>query len=197
MQLKKIISLICLAGLLFAMGCASGLTMVAPRVEEITEGEKGMGDRINVVYMLEEEKGIYTLTRQPYCKETVEKIQVSRKRPRGFIIALCELPLYGLGAVDYLVAKIYANASEEEMGRLIGNSGKIIPCGEVEPAAHEEILLQFPDSERIKRLLTDNKATLQLEELLKEKGQDLQINVFVKKENNILYIKTIDKTFHF
>jgi hypothetical protein len=197
MQLKKIISLICLSSLLCAMGCASGLTMMAPRVEEMTYGYKGVGERITVVYMLQEKKGVYTLTRQPYCKETVEEIQISRKRPRGFILALCELPLYGLGAVDYLVAKIYANASDEELGRITANSGEILPCGEVEQAPNEEILLQFADSKRIQRLLTDNQATLQLEELLKEKSRDLQIHVFVKKENNILYIKTIDNSFNF
>lgn len=197
MQLKQLISLICLLSLPLAMGCASALTMAAPRVEEVNYGEKGVGQRINVVYMLQEDEGIYTLTRQPYCKETVEEIQVSRKRPRGFILALCELPLYGLGAVDYLVAKIYAGASEEELGRLIADSGEVIPCGEVEKAAGEQVLLQFPDAKRVERLLTDDNATLQLEALLKEKGQDLQINVFVKKENDILYIKTLDKTHRF
>lgn len=195
MQLKKIISVICLSSLLFAMGCASGLTMMAPRVEDVSYGDKGVGDRINVVYMLEEDEGIYTLTRQPYCKETVEEIQTSRKRTRGFIVALCELPLYGLGVVDYMVAKVYANASEEELGRFTVDSGEITPCGDVEKAAGEEVLLQFPDSERVKQLLTDDNAVVHLEKLLKEKTRDLQVNVFVKKENNILYIKTIDKTY--
>ena len=195
MHLKKIISVICLSGLLFAMGCASALTMMTPRVEEVSYGDKGVGERINVVYMLEEDKGVYTLTRQPYCKETEEEIQISRKRPRGFIIAICELPLYGLGILDYMVAKIYANGSEKELGRVTVDSGEITPCGDVEKAPGEEVLLQFPDSERVKQLLTDDKASLQLEELLKEKIQDLQINVFVKTEGNILYIKTIDRTY--
>ncbi|BCS98438.1 hypothetical protein DSLASN_40700 [Desulfoluna limicola] len=195
MHLKTIISAICLSGLLFAMGCASALTMSAPRVEEVTYGETGVGERINVVYMLEEEEGMYTLSRQPYCKETVEEIQLSRKRTRGFIVALCELPLYGLGILDYIVAKIYANASEEELGRLPVASGGVVPCGDVEQAPGEKVLLQFPDSERVKELLTDDKASLHLEELLNEKSRDLQINVFVKNEGNILYIKTIDRTY--
>lgn len=195
MHLKKIISTIFLLSLLLTMGCASALTMSAPRVEEVGYGEKGVGERINVVYMLEEDEGTYTLSRQPYCKETVEEIQISRKRPRGFIVALCELPLYGLGVLDYMVAKIYANASEEELGRLPVPSGEVVPCGDVEQAPGEKVLLQFPDSERVKQLLTDDKATLHLEEILKEKSRDLQINVFVKNEGNILYIKTIDRTY--
>ena len=195
MHLKKIIGLIWLSTLLFAMGCASALTMSAPRVEEVHNGEKGVGKRINAVYMLEEDEGIYTLTRQPYCKETVEEIQISRKRPRGFIIALCELPLYGLGAVDYLMAKIYANASEEEIGRMMADSGDVIPCGDIEKAAHEKVLLQFPDSERLQSLLTDDNAVIQLGECFEKSCRDLQIHVFVKKENNILYISTIDKTY--
>jgi len=197
MNLKSIISFTWLSSLLLAMGCASALTMSAPRVEEVHYGEKGVGERINAVYMLEEDEGVYTLTRQSYCKETVEEIQISRKRPRGFILALCELPLYGLGAVDYLMAKIYANASEEELGRLPADSGEVIPCGEVEKAAHEKVILQFPDSERLQTLLTDSDAVLQLGECLKETCRELQINVFVKKENSILYISTIDKTYAF
>ncbi|VFQ43513.1 hypothetical protein [Desulfoluna butyratoxydans] len=195
MHLKRTIGLIWLSSLLLAMGCASALTMSAPRVEETRTGDKGVGQRINAVYMLEEDEGIYTLTRQPYCKETIEEIQISRKRPRGFIIALCELPLYGLGAVDYLMAKIYANASEEELGRLMADSGDVIPCGDVEKAPGEKVLLQFPDSGRLKNLLTDDNAVIQLDECFKKSCRDLQIHVFVKKENDILYISTIDKTY--
>lgn len=197
MQPKKIIGTICLLSLLFSMGCASGLTVVAPRVEEVGYGEKGVGERINVVYMLEENGGVYTLTRQPYCKETVEEIRTSRKRPRGFILALFEIPLYGLGVVDYLMAKIYASTSGEELGRVTVNSGAITPCGGVEKAAGEEVLLQFPDSQKVQHLTTDPSAILHLEEILNTKSRDLQINVFVKNENNILYIRTLDKTFNF
>lgn len=197
MNWKTGIKLLCIALILFTTGCATGLTLVAPRVEEVSHGKKEAGDRINVIYTLTENDGTYALTRQPLCKEQVEEIRTTRKRPRGFILALAETAFYGAGIVDYVVAKIYANLSDEEIARAMVDSGEVIPCGDPEKAAGEEVILQFPDSERIQHLLTDDNARIPLEALLAKEMRDLQINVFVKREGNILYIKTIDQTFTF
>ena len=197
MKTKRIIAAICLSSLLFIMGCATGLTMMAPRVEDVEYGEKGAGEEINVVYSLNEDEGAYTLTRQPHCKETVEEINVSRKRPRGFIIALCEIPLYGLGIVDYLVAKVYANSSREELGRTTVDSGEILSCGGEALAANKTVVLQCPDTNRIEHLLTDDSARIPIETWIHEEHQDHQINLFVKEKGDFLYISTIDKTHQF
>ena len=183
--------------MVLSVGCASGLTLVAPRVKEVSYGKKETGDRINVIYRLDENRGIYTLTRQPLCKEQVEEITTSRKRPRGLFFALCEVPLYGLGLADYLVAKIYTGLSDKEVSRTMVDSGQVIPCGEPEQACQEEVILQFPDSERVQHILTDDSARIPLETLIAKETQDLHINVFVKREGDILYIKTIDQTFTF
>lgn len=190
---KMLIPLL-LISLVLTTGCAVTLTMTGPNVEEIKAGDKSKSDAVSYNYVMREQGTSFELKKQPMCKELQQQIILKRKPMRGVIPAIIEIPLYGLGLVDLVAAGVYSKATEEERDGDIVKTGRVLTCGDFEPAPDEEIILQFPDSEVVKYVKTDSNGRVNLSEILPKTKRDLQINVFVKEHGGVAYIRTLDES---
>lgn len=176
---------------LTAGGCATIMTMTTPPVEEISLGQKGVGEQISINYKYIDGEPLGTLMMQPYCMETAEQEIMTRRRMHGVVPALVEIPLYGLGLLDLVGAGVYAKASEETRAGDYVRTGNIIECGDFEPASETTLYVQCSETGQMKSLATDISGKVDTDSLYKGFYGGCQINLFVKEEGGFAYITTL------
>lgn len=191
MQKINLIKLVAVFLLLPLTGCATIMTAAAPPEMEVEPGEKVAGSPAGFHYKMEREGNEFDLQRTPLCREIAENKEVYKKRVRGVIFAVCEIPIFGLGLVDWAVAGAIANSSETTWKITREKTGKVIVCGRDEPAAGKKIILQLSDASLLPPVITDDKGGFNLDKSIKSaRGYDY-INMFLKYDDRIDYLSTI------
>jgi hypothetical protein len=178
-----------------ASGCASALTTVSrPYTKDVRESTR-IGEEISSYkYVLRSLPPMHTyqLHRNPLCAEMARMKKISRKQPRGFILALAEMPLYGLGLLDWLYAKSISRTSEKVLDTWQEPTSKLFPCGPKEPAPHEVVVLQTPrrTAEPQMTVKTDEQGKLRLRSVLRDRFRFGLINMFVLCEGDLKYVRS-------
>lgn len=188
---------IALGALAFAAsGCASTITAVAPPYTKEVEKNTSLGNETrSYEYELISLPPIHSfqLRRIPLCAEKRRMQRISRKQPRGFILAMAEMPLYGLGLLDWLYAKSISKESEEVLDTWLEPTNKLMPCGEAEPAPGEVVILQTPRGieEPQKKMHTAPKGKLELKSVLRDHFGFGLVNLFVLSDGDLKYLRSI------
>ena len=193
----RYLMLFSLLGLCFFINaCATILTVASSPLEKVVLDEgRDIGKRVSTNYHLLEGSTICTLMQQPYCMETAEEILISKKRVHGVIPAIIEIPLYGLGLVDFVTAYGYANHSKKEEKRGVVETGSIIECGPFRPAVNTELVIQSSETGMLKSAKTDSSGVIEVKKLFAGFLENSQINIFVREDNGFAYITTLDNSF--
>lgn len=194
MTLKYMTALILFACSLFASGCATVLTVANPPITETRHGDTLQGDPIGFNYAMTEEKNDLVLQKQPVCQQKIQLVNVKRKRLHGIIPAVIEMPFFGLGLLDIVVAgTITRGTIDEEPGDII-NGSWITSCGKFQPAVNQEVLIQYPVSVTVKDVKTDEAGRISMKDLRPSNPRDHQFTIFVREKTGLSYVKTYDKT---
>ncbi len=190
----KALALLLLA--IVVSGCASAITTVSPPyTKEVEEDTHVVEEVSGYDYDLQRLPPGYSyqLHRVPLCAEKASMKKISRKQPRGFVFALAEMPLYGLGLLDWMYAVRIAEASEEVLDTWQEPTNKLFPCGDREPAPGQTVVLQTPRQVQEPRVLveTEEKGELRLSSVLSEHFQFGLVNVFVLCDGDLKYLRSI------
>ncbi|MFP4392884.1 MAG: hypothetical protein ACLFOA_08240 [Desulfohalobiaceae bacterium] len=179
--------------LLLTQGCASTYTAVAPSHTHQEKKDTSLGDPEDYTYKLQEQtnKYSYKVYKSPLCPELVHIQEITKKRPRGFLFAVAEMPLYGLGLVDWVLAHAIAQESEQTNKTWKEPTGRVIQCGAKQPAPRQKILLQLPRREEQLVQRTDKEGLLHLHSCLQNYSGEGQVNLFVIFGEDIKYLSTI------
>lgn len=179
-----------------ASGCASGLTSISrPYTKDLEEGRQVGEKPQSYRYELRKLPPLhaYQLFRTPLCPELQEMKRISRKQPRGFVLALAEMPLYGLGLLDWLYAKSISERSEQVLDTWLEPTSRLVPCGEEEAAPRQTVVLQSPRGIKEPRITvrTDEEGKLQLRSLFEEHFRFGLINIFVFCDGDLKYLRSL------
>lgn len=166
---------------LLTTGCASSLTSSGPRQTLVVEGQKRQSGTVDLQFdaAKQPESPQVRITQTPMCREMVSREAVSRKPLRGVLPAIIEIGFFGLGILDLVVANAIATNSETRTPIEDVPTGNMIPCAVVQPAAHQQVILQFPGTDSLQYGITDADGRLVLETSL-PRGETTYANVFVR-----------------
>lgn len=186
-----------LTSCLFLNACATALTMAAPPVKEVLLEEMTKpGRQVSSNYRLIEGAKEVTILMQPYCMETSQERIIHRKRIHGVIPAVIEIPLYGLGLVDLVIAKqLVIRSVKEEKGQVV-ETGSIIECGDYRPAANAELVVQCPETGQIAHVMTGASGEIPVNKLFAGFMQNSQINIFVREDRCFAYVSSLNSSYN-
>ncbi|BBO77957.1 hypothetical protein DSCW_53740 [Desulfosarcina widdelii] len=162
-------------------GCASSLTSSSPLHTTIAEGEKrlsGTDDiRFDVHRNLEDD--FLVVTQTPVCREMTTRESVSRKQLHGVLPAIIEIGFFGLGILDLVMANAIVKNSETRAPLDDAPTGNKVACASSQPAADQQVILQYAGLDRLQYGLTDANGIIRTEAPLPEKPFRY-VNVFVR-----------------
>ena len=176
---------------LVCSGCASVLTVAAPRESEIVDGKTVIGKQVHVEYSVLKSSGGYYLMKKPYCQELVEKNRVSRKRLRGLLLAEPEVIIWGLGIADWAVADAISESSAEVERVDLVETGILVLCGESVLARNETVIIQFPETLRTVSIRADSNGRLNLENATSDPAGEKYMNLFIQSGQSLAYITSM------
>ena len=158
-------------------GCSSVLTYYAPLKSKMVDGEKRIGERRSYEYSSSSghSNKIY-FEKKPLCGESVMKMRYAQKELRCFSCALFELIFYGLGLFDMLTAYTIVEDSKKIEPLAEYDTGKLVVCGPVEPAADEVVVINNPKTGMQRIATTDSSGVIDLDQIL----SDLKDTAFLK-----------------
>ncbi|MBU1170819.1 MAG: hypothetical protein KKD44_14755 [Proteobacteria bacterium] len=191
---RHLITLILFLSCLYTSGCATVLTTAYPPIHETRHGESIQGDTIGFSYAVTEEKNDLVLHKQPVCRQNIQLVNIKRKQLHGVIPAVLEMPFFGLGLLDLVVAGVYTRATvDEEKGDTIPGV-EVSICGDYQIAPGQAVLIQYPGSVTFKNIQTNDVGKILLKDILPSNAQDRRFTIFVKEPTGLSYVKTYDKT---
>lgn len=193
MNLKNLSIILMAACCLWISGCATVLTVAYPPVEETKKGDKRAGAQIGNHYVMTEKKGGLLLQKEPLCEQEIQVINVKRKHLHGVIPAVIEIPFFGLGIADLVLAGTYTRATVEETEGGYVKGTDVVVCGELSFAPGEELIIQFPVSLEVRHVRTDEKGMIPHDILDDFPKGDICFNVFVKLESGPSFVRTFEK----
>ena len=193
MTLRYVLMIILCASCLWTSGCATVLTVAYPPVEETKQGGIKSGSPAGYHYAMTEDKDALLLQKQPLCTQDIQVINIKRKQLHGVIPAVMEIPFFGLGIADLVVAGSFAKASIEETEGGYVKGSEVVICGEMVFAPNEDLVIQFPESTRVSHVKTDGKGKISLEVLESMPKGEMQFNVFVREKDGYAYVKTFER----
>ncbi len=193
MTLRYLSMIIVVVSCLWTSGCATVLTVAYPPLEETRHGETKPGSQVAFHYVMSEEKDSLLLQKQPLCSQEIQIIKIKRKQLHGVIPAIVEVPFFGLGIADLVVAGVFTRASVEESDGGYVKGVEIMACGDLVFAPNEELIIQYPASTDVKHMRTNEKGMIPLNSLENMPKGESSINVFVKEEKGVSYVKTFEK----
>lgn len=166
---------------------------------EIVKGETFAGEEVGDVYQVTKQPGadgLYLLSRQPYCAEEMEEVALVRERSQDVrgaaAVALAPLgivfPRIGQPLIFRGLSKS-RGAEKEAVGAL--TTGRIIPCGEWEPAANVPFVVQTSDGDILKGFRTDDHGLARLDTIIAAAANSLYVNVFVDNREAVFFIGTV------
>lgn len=166
---------------LLTTGCASSLTSSGPRQTSVVEGKKRQSGTVDLRFdaVKQPENPHVRITQTPMCREMVSREEVSRKTLRGVLPAIIEIGFFGLGILDLVVANAIVTNSETRVPIADIPTGNMIPCAVVQPAAHQQVILQFSGTDSLQYGITDADGRFELETSL-ARGETTYANVFVR-----------------
>lgn len=181
----------------FLNGCATVMTMSGSPLKEVEIGDdRDSGREMSSNYKFVRGDKEFIVLRQPYCMETATEKIIYRKRMRGVIPAVVEIPLYGLGLVDLVVARqIAAKTIKVEDGDVV-ETGNIIECGDFRPAENAELVVQCPQTGQIAYARTGSDGEIAVGKLLSGFLNNSQVNVFVREDRCFAYLSTLNSSMY-
>lgn len=159
----------CFAIILLAVscsGCASVLTQMGPLKSELKDGDTSTGEFDRYEYSAEAEKDVIYLEKTPMCEEKREKIRVMKKMPRGLLIMLLEIPVYGLGLIDMMYTYSIIEHSRKEVALAEYETGNLVECGKKEPAEGETLFIKNFGGDINEKAVTDENGAVDLQEVM-------------------------------
>ena len=178
--------------ILAANGCATFSTLAVPAVQEKKRGEIQVGSIDSYNYALSEDQDDLILEKQPLCAQKARIIHVKQKIIHGIFPGVLEIPLLGLGILDLSTAYAVTRASREETPAGMEEIPDLIVCGPFEPVPEKELILQFSSTLSTAYLKTDENGKVPLSSIQKIRGGQYDFNIFVREDNNLIFIKAIN-----
>ena len=168
---------------MLANGCASSMTSCAPRLTTVQEGETFTSgtQALRFDASLTMDRKHLMVTQTAICREMVSRESVSRKKLHGVFPAVIEIGFFGLGILDLVMANSIVKESEVRTPLEAIPTGNMLPCGNIQPAAYQQVILQFSDSDALVYALTDENGMINPETALTmDRKRTAYVNVFVR-----------------
>jgi hypothetical protein len=195
MKTKPLVILSVIMAMIGSPGCATVLTIAFPPLHETKHGEIKTADVVAHNYTLSESKTDLILEKQPLCAQKVQVIHVKRKQLHGVVPAMVEIPFFGFGIFDLVMAGCFTLATKEEIPGEFVDIPDMVICGPVQPAPDEELVLQFTDSLATVRIRTNEYGRLPLCSVREVCAGRSRFNVFIVEKDGVSYVKTFDGKF--
>ncbi len=158
-------------------GCSTVLTRMGAPVIKLEDGEKSVGDFAKYKFSGGITSNVIYLEKTPQCAEIAEKIRVSQKQVRGRVFSMVEMVLFGLGLVDAAKAEAVSELSRTETPLAKYETGKVVVCGEKEPAANEMLIIQDKQRTFHKQAATDANGNLDLDSVMQDETRVLNLSI--------------------
>jgi hypothetical protein len=192
MRLRQFTLFSLLVASLYVSGCATALTVAHSPISETLHGDTVTGDPVGFNYAVSEEKNDLLLQKQPLCGQKIQLVEVKRKQLHGVIPAIVEMPLFGLGLLDLVVAGVYTKATVVETPGPFTDGPEVSICGDFEPASEQEVFVQYPVSITSKTVITDDKGRIPYKTIKPVNSRDRQFTVFIRENTGLTYVKTFE-----
>ncbi|WP_319523453.1 hypothetical protein [uncultured Desulfosarcina sp.] len=162
-------------------GCASSLTSSSPLQTTVVEGEKRLSgtDDLRFDVHRNSEDDFLVVTQTPVCREMATRESVSRKQLHGVLPAIIEIGFFGLGILDLVVAHAIVENSETRTPLEDAPTGNKVACASSQPAADQQVILQYAGLDRLQYGLTDADGIIRTEAPLSQEPFRY-VNVFVR-----------------
>jgi len=185
---RKIISLVIISTLCFcAMSCGSIGTYMSPLHSRLVT-ETSVKSPSGVQYSCEMSKSKIYLTRTPSCEESASTSRIAQKRSEWALPIACgELLLFGFGLVD--MATMYGIAEDSKVEYLLGNynTGLSIPCGNVEAASGETMVIENNTHDIDHEVITDDSGRIDLISALGASRDKLEFRIYLKSDPTVSF----------
>ena len=158
-------------------GCSTVLTRMGPVIDTLEDGEKTIGEFAEYKFSGGIKSNVIYLEKAPMCVEISEKIRVSQKQVRGRGIAMVEMVFFGLGLIDMAKANAVVELSRSETPLAKYDTGKVLACGEKEPAADEMLVIEDKQRTFHKQAATEAKGNLDLSQVLADENRVLNLSI--------------------
>ena len=164
-----------------ATGCASSLTSSSPLQTAVVEGEKRLSGTDDLRFDVHRNTGndLLMVTQTPVCREMTARESVSRKQLHGVLPAIIEIGFFGLGILDLVVAHAIVENSEIRTPLEDAPTGNKVACASSQPAADQQVILQYAGLDGLQYGLTDTDGIIRTEAPLPEEPFRY-VNVFVR-----------------
>lgn len=182
----KYISILCVFALVLnASGCASILTEGGHLESRLENGTTSVGRVVDYKYSGFIQGNVGYLYKTPLCAKMVEKVRVAQKNPKGLGFILAEMLLFGFGFIDMSMTRAVVEESRVTQPLAVYESSQTEPCGEKQPAAHEEIVIYVRpavvDGDQPKSYFqlaaTDANGVIDFNKLFPHQDRPLNLNV--------------------
>jgi hypothetical protein len=163
---------------------------------EIVKGEKFAGEEITYAYKLETKEGQYFLVKQPICWEMQEEMEIYKEKKKRAIEAAAVVATPMIIATPYVGSFVLQKAWVASEGKNKKHhddiqTGRILLCGEQEPGPGEKLIIQTSGMKIIKDIVTESNGAIDLKGIAKKAGDEIYLNIFIKKEDSVFYLSTI------
>lgn len=184
--------------LLLVCAAATGCTHAGNTyVTDIVKGESIPGETAGYIYNFSKKgnSDSYLLTKRKFCFEEMEKLAYERKRTQDVRGAAATV-LAPIGIIFPRVGQpLVMRGFEKSRGKTIEkigtmNTGRIMPCGEDEPAAHEAIILMTSDMEMVRDITSDADGIIRLNKDIAKVDNAFYVNVFIEHEESVYFVGT-------
>ncbi|GAB6888400.1 hypothetical protein JCM13304A_18990 [Desulfothermus okinawensis JCM 13304] len=155
------------------------------------KGDTKLGGVVSFDFSLEPLGGYtYRVMETPICSIEQRIILVKKKQTRGALVALVELPIFGLGLADWVIADTVAQNSKEEIDKGYVPSGRFKRCGRPSPLRSGKIIVQIPLTSTVMEMSTDVYGILDLKKIISSHPNS-EVNIFVKKKDRVYYLTSL------
>ena len=162
-------------------GCASSLTSSSPLQTTVVEGEKRLSGTDDLRFDVSRNlaNDVLVVTQTPVCREMTARESVSHKQLHGVLPAIIEIGFFGLGILDLVVAHAIVENSETRTPLDDAPTGNKVACAPAQPAANQQIILQYAGLDVLQYGLTDDAGIIRTEAPLPQEPFRY-VNVFVR-----------------
>jgi len=189
---KRIFLAIILMTSLGITGCASTLTLMSPVKSEVVVKSKRTGPFARYDYYYVFRSNRLLLERTPICNEMAKTVRVEKKLQIGYGPALLEMPFFGLGLIDIASARAISEASEKVYPLDEQETGKLLTCGSIEPAAGEVLILENREQNIYRQVTTDKNGEIDLKKEMDDFDQAVNLTVRLQSDRAINFTVTYD-----
>ncbi len=168
-------------------GCATALTFFSPPSTTLVQGKKKAGSFNSYEYQYSVRGNKIFLERTPLCNEVAQTLKVEQKREIGYGPALMELPLFGLGLADIANAHAISVNSKKVTPLAEYNTGKLMTCGNRQPAANEKVIIENKALNLYRTARTDQDGVVNLNKVLPGINGKINLSVRLASNQNVAF----------